>query len=338
VFQVEAEDEPRPADEAFDQDDRGDDVTDRIRARDGDYLDTFGRGFYQGVTRDHWVEVEIGDDAPTDRKLVLIAEGWIHPTDSSINVALGQGTHEPPKGLTLEIPTAEGTWMVVRDDLGFPAGKNKTILVDLDGVFRPGAPRRLRLRTNLEIYWDALSVATVEEKTALKTRRIAPSVAELRYRGYSLMTERDRSSPEIPRYDILTGGSQRWNDLIGLYTRFGDVSELLERVDDRYVIANAGDEVLLQFPEQSPPPSGWARDFVLIGDGWNKDGDYNTAFSKTVLPLPSHARPAYDAPPGALDDDPVYRDHPGDWEQYHTRYITPQVNRDGLRPRPVAKP
>ena len=71
---------------------------------------------------------------------------------------------------------------------------------------------------------------------------------------------------------------------------------MLERVDDRYVIANAGDELALRFPAPPPPPSGWVRDFVMIGDGWNKDGDYNTAFSKTVLPLPSHDQTSYDAP------------------------------------------
>ncbi len=275
---------------------------------------------------------------PRDRKLVLVAEGWIHPTDSSINVALGQGTHEPPRGLSLEAPTADGQWAVVRDHLGFPAGKNKTVLIDLDGVFRSDAPRKLRLRTNLEVYWDALSVATAEDGAPLKIRRIAPATADLRHRGYSRMTQADAGSPETPRYDILDGGRQRWNDLIGFYTRFGDVRELLERVDDRYVIANAGDEVRLLFPAADPPPPGWTRDFVLIGDGWNKDGDYNTAFSKTVLPLPSHARPNYDTPPGELEDDPVYRDHPDDWQQYHTRYVTPHVFRDGLKPRAVAKP
>ncbi len=320
---------PRPVTSA--RDDQGRDVIDRVRARDGAYLDTFGRGFYQGVTRDHWVEVEIGDDVPEGRKLVLIAEGWIHPTDSSINVALGQGKHDAPRGLSLEVPTAEGGWVEARDDLGFPAGKNKTVLVDLDGAFRPGAPRRLRLRTNLEIYWDAIAVATSEDRP-LKTRRISPSPAVLRHRGYSRITPRTPSSPEVPQYDILTGTAQRWNDLIGLYTRFGNVTELLEKVDDRYVIANAGDEVILHFPAEPPPPQGWARDFVLIGDGWNKDGDYNTAYSKTVLPLPSHERPAYNTPPGELEDDPVYRKHPRDWEEYHTRFITPRTFWDGLRP------
>ena len=85
-------------------------------------------------------------------------------------------------------------------------------------------------------------------------------------------------------------------------------------------------------PAPPPPRPGWVRDFVLIGDGWNKDGDYNTAFSKTVLPLPSHDRPAYDTPPAALEDDPVYRRYPRDWQEYHTRYITPSVFQQGAKP------
>ena len=40
----------------------------------------------------------------------------------------------------------------------------------------------------------------------------------------------------------------RWRDLVGYYTRFGDVRELLRGVDDRYVIMNAGDELRLAFP------------------------------------------------------------------------------------------
>lgn len=335
-LEVHATTQPVPVASA--RDDQGRDVTEIVRVRDGKRLDGFGRGFYQGVTRDHWVEVEAGEDVPKDGPLVLVAQGWIHPTDSSINVALGQGSHDPPRGLSLEVASADGGWAVVRDDLGFPAGKDKTILVDLDGVFRGGAPRRLRLRTNLEVYWDALAFARPVDPAVLEMKRLAPTTADLQSRGYSLMTQADDSSPESPRYDKFTGSAQRWNDLIGLYTRFGDVRELIERVDDRYMIVNAGDELSLRFAAPPPPPPGRRRDFVLMGDGWNKDGDYNTAFSKTVLPLPSHASPAYDAPPGELEDDPVYRANPGDWERYHTRVVTPGVFRDGLRPRTTASP
>ena len=319
---------PRPVARAWD--DYGQEVTDAVRARDGRYLDTFGRGVYQGVTRDHYVEIDLGPDAPSTGPLWLLASGWIRPTDSSINVAISQGRLAPPQGVRLEIPDGQGGW-AARGDLGFPAGKNKTILIDLQGLWRPGEPRLLRLRTNMEIYWDALAWAPGLPDAAFKTQRLHPHTAELRYRGFSVVRAADRSSPELPAYHELEGTAPRWRDLTGYYTRFGDVRELLQTVDDRYVIMNAGDELALRFDAPPPPPAGWRRDFVLIGDGWVKDGDYNTTFSQTVRPLPSHDHPSYATPPGQLEDDPVYQRHAQDWQRYHTRYMTPHYFREALR-------
>jgi tetratricopeptide (TPR) repeat protein len=316
------------------RDDQGTDVTGIMRARDEKYLDTFGRGQYQGVTRDHFVEIELGESAPPGGPLWLIAHGWMHPTDSSINVALGQGGHEHARGLSLEVPDGRGGWTVAKSGLGIPAGRNKTILLDLENVFLPGTPKRLRLRTNLEVFWDAIEWATGQPGTHLKTLRLDPEVADLRYRGFSVINQADASSPELPDYNRIGGTTQRWRDLVGYYTRFGDVLELLAKADDRYVLMNAGDEMAFRFPAPPPPPEGWARDYVLVGDGWIKDGDYNSTFSKTVLPLPSHDRREYTTLPDRLEDDPVYRRYPQDWQQYHTRYVTPQYFQNALRVRP----
>jgi len=87
---------------------------------------------------------------------------------------------------------------------------------------------------------------------------------------------------------------------------------------------NAGDEMAFRFPQLSEPPAGWVRDFILVGDGWEKDGNLNTGFSKTVLPLPSHSNPEYNKPPTTLENDPIYKKYPQDWLNYHTRYITPE--------------
>ena len=220
----------------------------------------------------------------------------MHPTDSSINVALGQGSHAPPRGLTLEVADENGRFRQVRGGLGFPSGKDKTVLIDLTGVFAQNTKtRRLRLSTNLEIFWDRLGWAEGRPDVKVTPRRLALSSAELRYRGFSTTDQKDASTPERPTYQI-AGTAPRWRDLEGYHTRFGDVRELLEGVDDRYVIMNAGDELALRFPEVPGPSaaSGLIRDFVMIGDGWVKDGDYNTAFSRTVLPLPTHRSGRYD--------------------------------------------
>jgi len=312
-------------------DDQGNDVTATLHDLDGQYLDTFGRGQYQGVTRDHYVEIDLGNDAPTDGPLWLIARGWLHPSDSSINVAIAQGSHEQPHPLSLEAPGVHGGWIVSRRNLGFPAGRNKICLIDLTGIFQPGMPHKLRLRTNLEIYWDQIQWARGLNGSPLKVTRLAPTTADLHYRGFSTINQANPSSPEIPDYNQLAGTAQRWRDLSGYYTRFGDVRELLTAIDDRYVIMNAGDELSLRFPEQPPPPSGWVRDYVIAGDGWIKDGDYNSTSSETVQPLPYHARTLYDTAPGNLEDEWVYRHFPDDWKNYQTRYITPDAFRNALR-------
>jgi hypothetical protein len=164
--------------------------------------------------------------------------------------------------------------------------------------------------------------------------RLNAATADLRYRGFSRTISPRGDAPETPIYAPIAFGGQRWRDLAGYYTRFGDVRELLTGVDDRYVIMNAGDELIVRFPALPPPQADWRRDFVLVGDGWEKDGDFNTEFSATVLPLPAHGARPYDPsrPPTHLEDDPVYRRHRADWEQYHTRYVGPDLFANGLAP------
>jgi len=313
--------EPQPVAQARDQDGR--DVTDLVREKDGRYLDTFDLGPFQGRAEPHHVTVTLGNDVPTDGPLYLVADGWVYPTDTSLNLAISQGDHAAPQGLTLEVPDGNGGWRVAKSGLGFPAGKSKTMLIDLSDVGGPDGPKRIRLRTNMEIYWDRLAWATGRPDTEIRTHRMTPDSAELRYRGFSKVVQTERRKPTVPVYDSIASTEPIWRDLEGYHTRFGDVRPLLTQTDDRYVIMNAGDEMVLRFDAPPKPPEGWTRDFVLIGDGWVKDGDYNTGYSRTVRPLPYHGMEDYATPPGPLEEDPAYKMHPDDWQTYHTRYVTP---------------
>ena len=311
-------------------DDAGTDVSDLVRKRDERYVATFERGTHQGITRDHFLEIELGPDAEAHAALRLLAYGWLYPTDSSINVARGQSSLPAPRGVAVEALDGKGRWTVMHADLGFPAGKLKTMVIPVERAADGRYPRRLRLRTNLEIYWDRIAYAPLRDDARLDTVRLAPVVADLRYRGYSHTEYVGPRRLELPRYE-LASLRPRWRDLIGYHTRFGDVRELLASVEDRYVILNAGDELRLRFTAPGPPPAGWRRDFVFITDGWVKDGDFNTAHSKTVGPLPTHDTPDYDpdASP-ALEDDPVYRRYKDDWREYHTRFVAPDAFLRGL--------
>ena len=106
-------------------------------------------------------------------------------------------------------------------------------------------------------------------------------VADLHYRGYSVINRPNAGrSGSSGLQSGFRESKQSWRDLEGYYTRFGEVGELLQAIDDRYVIVTSGDEMSLRFPEQPPPPAGWVRDYIIMGDGWIKDGDYNSTFSQ----------------------------------------------------------
>jgi hypothetical protein len=86
------------------------------------------------------------------------------------------------------------------------------------------------------------------------------------------------------------------------------------------------------FAGLSAPPAGWKRDFVFISDGWTKDGNLNTGFSKTLLPVAVAQQSRVLDAAGPLQDDPAYRKNPRDWETYHTRYVSTRQFRTALRP------
>ena len=308
----------------------GQDVSTKVSKLDEDYLDC-GRAQYQGVATDHWLEIELPANAPLDKPLWLLAQGWLHPTDSSINVALAQNGGNLPRDLALEVADGRGGWKTVQAHMGFPSGKFKTMTISLKNAFVPGAPRRLRLRTNLEIYWDKISWAVDRSDAEIVAHKLAPSEADLHYRGFSKIAAKNSASPEVPLGYAPNGTGQRWRDLVGFYTRFGDVRPLLERTDDHYVIMNAGDEMSLQFVAPAPPAANYLRDTVFISDGWTKDGNLNTTFSTTLLPLPAHDLPQTDAPPGRLQDDPIYRRNREDWAKYHTRWVGTKQFRNAMR-------
>jgi hypothetical protein len=142
--------------------------------------------------------------------------------------------------------------------------------------------------------------------------------AALRFRGFSKPTiDPERREPETFDYDRATAATN-WNPTPGLYTRYGDVHDLLQQPDDRMAIMGSGDEIVLRFRALAePPPAGWVRDFLLLVDGWAKDADANTAFSQTVEPLPFHAMSAY--PYRRSEQYPTDRRHRDYLREYQTR-------------------
>ena len=309
-------------------DHRGADVLGTIAHRDGERLGGFAKGRYQGIAEPHFVELDLGPWDAETKRVRLLASGWIMPTDTSINVASAQGDHAAPRPLRVLIADGEGGWIEHTANAGFPAGKLKTIVLDLPATF-PSSDHRVRLETNLEIYWDRLALALGDPAFDAHTVAAKPTAATLDYQGFPEMIRERREDPELPDYThpVTTA---RWRDLHGWYTRYGDVAELIEATDDRYVIMNAGDRIRLSFEAQTPPPAGWVRTFILFSDGWVKDGDLNTVESMTAGPLPWHTMTDYPGP-GADMPASLRPDHP-DWQRFHTRWVDSRPFDERMRP------
>ena len=314
IYTVEEMRQPRSA---FDH--LGNDVSDALREFDYRYAIEHEPGEYQGIVSPHAIILNLGD-APDGETVTLFLTGWIFPTDTSINVSLFQNPRINPVFPYLQVRDAEGKWKTVVDIVGLPAGKNKTIAIDLTGKFL-SADRQVKIATEMQIYWDAAFFSVGDDSDLpIRMTELSPERADLHYRGFSKMYRPTPHAPHLFDYDEVTTTGQ-WRDLRGHYTRFGDVTPLLQGVDDMYVIMNAGDEMTVEFDADKLPPlqNGWVRGFILYSDGWDKDGDINTLHSQTVEPLPFHGMSAYPYPEG--ESYPSNPEHLRHRLEYNTRRV-----------------
>ena len=295
----------------------GTDVLPRLLHADDRYVDEFLPDRYQGVSALHDLVLDLGPFA-ADTSVELYLRGWIFPTDASINVALSQsetlGTIMP----YVEVVDASGAWVTAVEALSFPAGKNKIVVQDLSGLF-PTDDHRVRIRTNMNIYWDQAFFTVGEVAAPIEVTTLQPFAADLHFRGFSEVYRKGgRFGPHWFDYASVSTESP-WRPIVGSYTRYGSVLELVVESDDIYPIMGPGDEITFRFDGTAAPPlpEGWTRDFMIYTDGWIKDADLNTADGWRVEPLPFHAMSEY--PYGPSETYP----HPDIARRYHTRAPTP---------------
>lgn len=309
------------------RDHAGRDVLPRLAKRDGEYVDKLPRAARRGVAGMHALDLDFGQAAPAN-DAALVLSGWVDWADGSTYLGHSQ---EDPRGLVMpyvQVKDARGQWVTAVENMGVPAGLPKTVVIDLAGRFLSPS-REVRIVTNMCVYWDEIFLAEGAAAPRATTTVLTAS-ADVRFRGFARI-EVDPAGVRPQRffYDHPVPYAP-WTQTPGLYTRYGDVTELLADVDDRFVVIGPGDEVRLRFNARALPPlpAGSKRTYVLGVDGWEKDQDPNTITSRTVEPLPFHAMSQYPYPAGETYPDAERR----------RRYIEEYQTRPALRLiRPLAR-
>ena len=259
-----------------------------------------GRGFslasaspaFKGFAPLHSLELDLGD-IPRGAPVRLLMHGFTdYFTATSVFAAYQANVTAVVPWVEAQLP--DGSWKRIADDMGFPAGLLRTMTADLTGKLPAGA-RRIRVWTNLKVYWDQILVDTTPHGAVpVRQTEIPLAEAGLAFRGFP----RERTGTPAADLQYVHADVSRYGPYArhrGFYTKYGDVMPLLRSAEDHFVIFGAGDEVSLEFDAAALPPlqSGWTRDYFVYFNGYVKDMDFYAAHAQTVGPLPFKAMPGY---------------------------------------------
>lgn len=318
VFKLHFSGTLRPPESAVDQ--AGRDVTEVVATADRRYPTSFARLQYEGLAEENFVEFILPGGAATAASLRVFLTGWFHYFESTSLIAVSQRQDLHVQWPQIEVMD-QGSWRSVME-IGIPSGKDKTVVVDLSHRLPPDA-RRLRVRSNLALYWDRIAIDTGTPPHDVRLAELPTQSARLRFRGFSSFEPVPVSARPQPERFVYGAVHYQapWNPLLGNYTRYGGVQPLLADVDSEMTVFGSGDELVLEFDARQLPPlkPGWRRDYLLHLDGFVKDGDKYTAYAGSLNPIPYAGMTAYPyegtGPSTAVFSRPEY-------QSYQARYQT----------------
>jgi tetratricopeptide (TPR) repeat protein len=140
------------------------------------YFGDFAVTQFLGFAKPHTLTLDLGE-AYRGGPLWLLLHGEVEYFSANSMYAASQA------GVVAIAPYVEaldanGNWKRVMDDMGFPAGGPRTMTADLTGKL-PAGTRRIRITTNLQIYWDSILIDRAEQGRARRTRSRADGSREI---------------------------------------------------------------------------------------------------------------------------------------------------------------
>ena len=203
----------------------------------------------------------------------------------------------------MEVKDVNGNWIRVSQDRQIPIPSDynaRTFTVDLTGLFLSEVNDcQVRFTNFWNVTYDYIGIDTTQQQN-ITIQKLVPSSATL---------------------------SQMWDtqsNASGAFTRYGDVTSLIQNADDMYVIGRQGDQVNMQFStsELAPLAQGMERDYFFVVACWFKDplGNWGYGFNFTVNPMPFMDMSGFPYP--TTESYPYDPAHLAYIQEYNTRIIT----------------
>jgi len=313
------------------------------------YFGDFTLTQFQGFAQPHSLTLDLGA-AYHGGPLWLLLHGEVEYFSANSIYAASQAGAQAISPY-VEALSADGTWVRIIDDMGFPAGGPRTMTADLTGKLPLGA-QKIRITTNLQVYWDGILIDRTAQagareiprparenaglrddarrngldssRAAEQGLRLTPvplARADLRYHGYPLKIEGTPPGNVQYMYGKVSATGP-YTRPAGTYTRYGDVLPLLTETDDMLAVFGSGDEVRLDFDPSNLPalPEGWVRDYFFAANGYEKDMDFYAAEGNYVAPLPFLSMGDY--PYAPKKSFPLDDSHVNYLLEYNTRHMS----------------
>jgi hypothetical protein len=268
------------------------------------------------------ITVNFGDLSKA-KQIKLLINAWIHWAGGPEYAARYEYVSSHPNEQVEYMPYVEvinenGEWERVSDEehLGVPQAKPRTMVLDITDWFKTN-DYRIRINNWYKTHIDYIAIDTSEDEE-ISVAQLAPISADLYRKGVSIQKSPDKKLPTIPDY-YDTADITGFSVYEGKFTRYGNVSELLNKADNKFVIMHVGDSISIKFTEL-PVPKGMERDYYLFSNGYYKENFVRNLLGQdisNVEPLPFHAMSNY---PYSEDETyPYDAQHLAYLEKYNTR-------------------
>jgi hypothetical protein len=264
----------------------------------------------------NFYELDFGPVTRT-RTARLVIDGW------KIKKLRGLGADVARERPRLEVRGVDGRWKKALD-VATPRGDRKAVVVDLAGVEFPTGRYEMRLWTGTHEdglamwYLDRVRL-TEEAPVPLRTADLAPARADLGFSGAPSVRDAADNTHPLHAVDDGRGALPPEHRTWGRFTRYGDVSEIVSRSDDRLTVMRRGDAVELAFDGIRRPRDGEVVSLLLDVSllfkprVWLEDGE-STDATRSSTPLPYHGMGHYPPPAGAREGDAAYADYLRAWQ------------------------